>query len=100
MIAAANTMPVVGEGAFLGWLESAAPGERIAYHEGHLVCDRTFGVSQLPDPVREEVNRVALRARNLAEEGTVLLAQRRAAGDRVVYLAIKARDSKATGGRA
>ncbi|CDK99121.1 protein of unknown function [Magnetospirillum gryphiswaldense MSR-1 v2] len=63
MIAAANTMPVVGEGALLGWLDSAAPGELIAYHEGHLVCDRTFGVSQLPDPVREEVNRVALCAR-------------------------------------
>jgi hypothetical protein len=50
--------------------------------------------------VREEVNRVALCARNLAEEGAVLLAQRRVAGDRVAYLAIKAREPKATGGRA
>ncbi len=50
--------------------------------------------------VPPEPNHPALCARNLAEEGAVLLAQRRVAGDRVAYLAIKARDTKVVGGRA
>lgn len=97
---AATAMPVLGEGAFLAWLDRAAPGERIAYHEGHLGCDRTFRISHLPEPVRAEINRVAVCAMDLAGQGRVVLAQRRVAEDRVAYLAIKAHGQRTTGGRA
>ncbi|EME69969.1 hypothetical protein H261_10482 [Paramagnetospirillum caucaseum] len=97
---AATAMPVLGEGAFLAWLDRAAPGERIAYHEGHLGCDRAFRISHLPEPVRAEINRVAVCAMDLAGQGRVVLAQRRVGEDRVAYLAIKATPPKAKGGRA
>lgn len=93
MIAAA--VPLVREAAFLAWFDGATAGERIAYHEGHLGFDRAFRISQFSEPVRAELNRVAVHAMALAEQGRVVLAQRRIAEDRVAYFAIKARGGRA-----
>lgn len=91
--------PVLNERAFLAWIDRAAPGERITYHEGHLGFDRTRGHSSLSETVLDELNCVAGLAMLLADAGHVLLAQRRVAEDRVAYLAIMATRQKATGGR-
>jgi hypothetical protein len=90
----------LGERAFVTWLDHAAPGERISYHEGHLGCDRALRISRLPEPVRCELNRIAAHAMDLARQGQVVLAQRRVGEDRVAYLAIKAHGQQTTGGRA
>ena len=91
--------PMLNERAFLAWIDRAAPGERITYHEGHLGFDRTRGHSSLSEPAIEELNRVAGLAMTLAEFGHVLLVQRRIAEDRVAYLAIMATKPKMEGGR-
>lgn len=93
--AAAPCAPVLDECAFLAWINRAAPGERIAYHEGHLACDRTQVSSSLPPMVRAELNRVAGLAMTLADAGHLLLAQRRIAENRVAYLAIMAKGGRA-----
>lgn len=77
------------EAALLAWTEMARPGERLAYHAGHLALDRVRGWSSLPDGAREELARVANLALALAEEGCVLLAQRRLEDGRIAYLAIR-----------
>lgn len=77
------------EPALLAWTEMARPGERLAYHAGHLALDRVRGWSSLPDGAREELARVANRALALAEEGRVLLTQRRLDDGRIAYLAIR-----------
>ncbi|MBM3950786.1 MAG: hypothetical protein FJ311_04965 [Rhodospirillales bacterium] len=80
---------LAGESALLTWLEVARPGERLAYHAGHLALDRARGWSSLGPAVREELGRVADRAMKLADRGRLLLAQRRLDDGRIAYLAIK-----------
>lgn len=94
-----SPVPVLSEGGFLAWIDRAAPGERIAYHEGLLGVDRVRGPSSLPEPVRGELDRVAGLAMTLADAGHLLLAQRRVAEDRVAYLAIMATRQTVKGGR-
>lgn len=94
-----SPVPVLSAGGFLAWIDRAAPGERIAYHEGLLGVDRVRGPSSLPEPVRGELDRVAGLAMTLADAGHLLLAQRRVAEDRVAYLAIMATRQTAKGGR-
>ncbi|MBY0431125.1 MAG: hypothetical protein K2Q10_08000 [Rhodospirillales bacterium] len=79
---------------FLAWVKDAAPGDIITYHEGLLGIDRTAGPSALPETFRAELNRVAGHAMALAEDGCLLLVQRRIADGHVAYLAIKARGDK------
>lgn len=96
---AAIGSPVLDERAFLSWIDQAAPGERVVYHEGHLGFDRAFRISSFPEPVRGELDRVAGLAMTLADAGRLVLAQRRIAEDRVAYLAIMAARSRTKGGR-
>ena len=77
------------EAALLAWIEMACPGDRLAYHAGHLALDRVRGWSSLADGAREELARVANLALALAAEGRVLLAQRRLDDGRTAYLAIR-----------
>ena len=79
---------------FQSWFADAAPGEGIIYHEGLLGLDRARGPSSLPETTRSQLDRVAARALALAEDGTVLLVQRRVAEDRIAYIAIKASGDK------
>ena len=76
------------------WVEEAAPGESLTYHQGLLGIDRARGPSPLRESARIELDRVAARALALAEDGTVLLVQRRVAEDRIAYIAIKASGDK------
>lgn len=74
---------ILTEDEFHGWATRAAPGDSIVYHRGHLALDRvrTF---------RQEIARVADCARMLADQGQVLLVQKRIGPERCAYLAIKA----------
>lgn len=76
------------------WVESAAPGESLTYHQGLLGIDRAPGSSSLPDAHRTTLDRIAGHAMALAEDGRVLLVQRRLGIDRIAYLAVKASDDK------
>jgi hypothetical protein len=85
---------LLGESAFMAWIGDAAPGEAIIYHQGLLGIDRTRGPSSLPESTRSQLDRVAACALALAEDGAVLLVQRRIAEDRIAYIAIKASGDK------
>lgn len=80
--------------AFQSWLAHAVPGDGLIYHEGLLALDRACGPSSLPEATRSQLDRVAARALELAEDGAVLLVQRRVAEDRIAYIAIKASGDK------
>ncbi len=89
----------LSEAALFAWIDRAAPGERIAYHQGMLGVDRLRGSSCLPEPYRAELDRVAGCAMELAETGHLLLTQRRIGEGRITYLAVKAAPMRMTGGQ-
>ncbi len=72
-----QTSLVIREEAFCGWLGKAEPGERIEYHRGCLCLDRDRDYSQLSDKDRRELIHLADRVASLAEEGRLILTQRR-----------------------
>ena len=59
------------------WLSTASPGDRIAYHRGHLACDRCDGFSTLSPQRRQELQNLARRAFKAAMEGRAHAMQRR-----------------------
>ncbi len=81
---------IADEAALRGWIDAAQPGERFVYHQGLLVIDRAAGPSSLPDEPRIALDSLAGLVMALAEDGRVLLAQRRQKDGRIAYLAIKA----------
>lgn len=78
----------VGELELCAWVAQALPGDALEYHRGFLCLDRTpFGRVISPEQ-REALIRTSARARQLAEDGLVHLAQRRVAAGEFSYLAI------------
>ena len=73
---------------FLAWLKRAQPGEVLVYHRGLLAHDRAR--SDLTEPERRHVARIADAAFEAAERGHVCLVQRRHGPGDFSYLAIKA----------
>ena len=71
---------------FRAWLARAKPGERLQYHQGFLVCDRTAGSEQ----DRRRLRAVADAMREAAAAGKVHLIQRRDGPCNFAYFAIKA----------
>lgn len=78
---------VIREGDFSTWLDHARPGDRIAYHQGHLGADRDGG-SALTDALRRELARVADRAMEYSLQGRLHLVQERCSKDVIAYLAV------------
>jgi hypothetical protein len=74
---------------FRSWLARACAGERVIYHRGHLTWDRS-PASALTGPERQALARIADMAFAAAQEGQVLLVQRRHGPFDFSYLAIKA----------
>jgi hypothetical protein len=72
--------------AFRVWLARAKPGERLRYHQGFLVCDRTAGSEQ----DRRRIVAVADAVVEAAAAGKVHLLQRRDGACNFAYFAIKA----------
>lgn len=80
---------VIRETKFMAWFAKAAPSEKIEYHRGHLVVDRVNGFSRLDEKSRHELCMIADRAASLADEGRLVLAQRRVGDGLFIYFAIK-----------
>jgi hypothetical protein len=73
---------------FWSWLARAAPGAALEYHRGLLILDRSPS-SELSEDDRRVVARLADAAFQAAEEGRVLLVQRRNDEFDFSYLAIR-----------
>jgi hypothetical protein len=84
-------MLVLRENRFVCWLGKARPGDRIRYHVGHLATDRVCRLSQLSEARCRELAAIADRAFALAEEGRLLLIQKRQGPGDYSYLAIMPR---------
>jgi hypothetical protein len=75
--------------AFFAWLGRAEPGQRLAYHRGHLIWDRS-PASDLAEDERRALAKVGDAVFAAAEGGRVHLVQRRHGPFDFSYLAIKA----------
>jgi hypothetical protein len=76
-------------GTFNRWLLRALPGQQLEYHRGLLVRDRS-PASELAEDGRRALARIADAALEAADDGLVLLVQRRNGELDFSYLAIKA----------
>jgi hypothetical protein len=79
------------EELFCDWIASADPGQRIEYYRGLLLHDRVPNTTALQPRERVALVALAKRARQTAEDGRVLLVQRRHGEGDYSYIAIKAR---------
>jgi hypothetical protein len=70
------------------WLETALPGDCIAYYRGFLAVDAAPGSQQLAERDRAELVRLAGRLRRLADEGAVHLVQSRNGTSDYTYILI------------
>jgi hypothetical protein len=91
-----HPMLVLREHTFVRWLGEARPGDRIRYHAGHLATDRVDRLSQLSEARCRELAAIADRAFTLAEQGLLLLIQRRHGPGQYSYFAVKAKRSPAS----
>ena len=73
---------------FCGWIGQADPGDRLEYHRGLLAVDRRENLSLLGNADRLELCAIADRALALADEGRLLLVQKRHGPGDYSYLAI------------
>ena len=83
----ARTLSITEE-AFCTWLGKAIPGDRIEYHRGHLLIDRSRKLGPFSEKDRRELSAIANRAFALAEEGRLCLAQKRHGDCDYSYIAI------------
>ena len=85
---AALCRPPLTEAALCVWVGQASTGDQLAYHQGYLAID-TGTESLFGTPAdRKELRRVADRAWQLAQEGTVHLVQRRTGELDYTYLVV------------
>ena len=61
------------EAALCDWIAQALPGERLQYHEGLLLVDRSEANSPYPPKERQRIDAVAKRAWRACELGLVHL---------------------------
>ena len=80
----------ITEEAFCTWLGRAVPRQRIEYHRGSLLVDRSKPLSLFADRDRRELSAIANRAFALAQEGWLCLVQKRHGDFDYGYIAIVA----------
>ena len=78
----------ITEEAFCSWVGKAMPGDRIEYHRGHLLIDRSRTLGPFSETDRRELSAIANRALALAEQGRLCLAQKRHGDCDYSYIAI------------
>ena len=79
------------EAALCDWIAEALPGERIQYHQGLLLLDRSDASSPFPPKERQRIHAVAKRAWHACELGLVHLVSQRVEPFVFRYLAVRAR---------
>lgn len=77
------------EGALCDWIATSVAGERIQYHRGLLLVDRSDANSTLPVKERKRVHALAKRAWTACELGLVHLVSRRIAPFVFAYIAVR-----------
>jgi hypothetical protein len=85
----------ITEEAFCAWIGNALPGDRLEYHRGHLLIDRSRKHGLFSEKDRRELSAVANRALALAEEGQLCLVQQRLGEQDYRYLAVVTRRGRA-----
>jgi hypothetical protein len=70
------TQPLT-EAALCDWIAQALPGERLQYHQGLLLMDRSLATSLYPPRERQRIHAVAKRAWRACELGLVHLVSER-----------------------
>jgi hypothetical protein len=79
------------EAALCDWIAQALPGERLQYHQGLLLLDRSDANSPYPSKDRQRIDAVAKRAWRACELGLVHLVSERVEPFVFRYLVIRAR---------
>jgi hypothetical protein len=79
------------EEAFCAWFGKATPGQRVEYHRGDLLIDRSRKLGPFSETDRRELSAIANRALALAEEGRLCLVQKRHGDCDYSYVAVVAR---------
>ena len=79
------------EAALCDWIAQALPGERLQYHQGLLLQDRSDANSPYPPKERLRIHAVAKRAWHACELGLVHLVSERVEPFVFRYLVIRAR---------
>jgi hypothetical protein len=77
------------EKALCDWIGSATAGERIQYHHGLLLVDRSASQSTYPVKEQKRIRSVAERAWRACELGLVHLVSRRIAPYVFAYIAVR-----------
>jgi hypothetical protein len=90
----------ISEEAFCAGVGNAQPGDRIDYHRGHLLIDRSRKHGAFSEKDRRELSAVANRALALAQEGRLCLVQQRLGEHDYSYLAVVTRCGRARHGPA
>jgi hypothetical protein len=92
---------ILDEIAFCAWVAQALPGDSIVYYRGHLGDDRMPIARVYPERICRQLAALAGRALALAEDGWIILVQRRLGSADWAYTAVKARSlPRASGARA
>lgn len=79
------------EATLCDWIAQALPGERLQYHQGLLLVDRSEANSPYPPKERQRIHAVAKRAWHACELGLVHLVSQRTAPFEFAYIAVRAR---------
>ena len=79
----------MSEGTFCDWIAQASSGDRIQYHEGHLLVDRSESFSMLPKAQRQALDLLARRAWIAMELGLAHLMSHRHAINHYQYIAVR-----------
>ena len=79
------------EGALCDWIANSMAGERLQYHQGLLLLDRSGGLSLYPAKERQRIHAVAKRAWHACELGLVHLVSQRVEPFIFRYIVVRAR---------
>jgi len=79
------------EAALCDWIANSVRGERLQYHQGLLLVDRSEATSPFPSKERQRIHAVAKRAWNACELGLVHLVSQRIEPFVFRYIAVRAR---------
>ena len=79
------------EAVLCAWIAQALPGERLQYHQGLLLVDRSEANSPYPPTERQRIHAVAKRAWHPCDGGLVHLVSQRVEPFVFRYIAVRAR---------